>query len=424
MLQTNIGETEPLRIHDILVTKTTGNRTFIDGILVEETGTEDKETHKDWRSNNWNVKNCIGISLIVMECISEIGSISCLQLITNLPPTFELNTLRFAIGFVFAILYLVFTWQVPYVERNLIPWTVLGIMATFFFNLSFYNEYVKKLPIGAVFGTKIASFMLLCAAATKIFFKEKLGWLKIGLIFATLVGIGLVISSSFLPAQSKQQMEIENYQKSEGVIYAKNGTADVLKHEKISERHPNISHPYVMSNAMSNKIPKVWEADFQMDYSPVQKISVQAIVISITLIFSSQVCGAAENLAISGTGLKYVNGIFLAFWYCLFGTLLSFVTSLAYEDIFIPDNNMDRLLSVIHCTSASAVTFLYIFAVKLLNPTVLAIVFSIHIPLALTTQMFLLKSVTPPVELWVLILGLAIITISVFIMSTSAIFSK
>ena len=414
MLQTNLDETEPLT--------TTRNETAAQGILVEETDTEDGETHKDWRGNNWNVKNCIGITLMVMECMSELGSISCLQLITDLPPTFELNILRFAIGFVFAILYLVFTWQVPHIERNLILWTVLGIMATFFFNLSLYNEYVKKLPIGAVFGTKFASYILLCAAATKIFLKEKLGWLKIVLICTTLVGISLVILSSFLPVQGKQQMEI----RLDGVTYARNETVDVFTNEKVSERHPNISYPYLMSNGTSNESPNVWKADFQtdIDSSPVQKISVQAIIISITLLICSQACGVTENLAISGTGLKDVNGIFLAFWYCLFGASLSLATSLVFEDIFIPDKNMDRLLSVTHCTTASAVTFLYIFAAKLLNPNVLAIVFSIQIPLALTTQMFLLKSVTPPVELWVLMLGLAIITISVFIMSISAIFSK
>ncbi len=393
--------------------------------LIDDSDIDDEKTNKDWRRNNWNVKNCIGISLALIQCMSETGCMSCLQLITNLPPTFELNTLRFAIGFVFAISYLVFTWQVPYIERNLIPWTVVGIMATFFLNLAVYNEHVKKLPIGAVFGTKIASFMLLCAAATKILFKEKLGWLKIVIIFATFVGIGLVISSSFLPVWTKQQMKIEtNYQKSDGVN-AKNSTTDLFLNEKVSERHRNISYPYLISNGTSEKILNVWKTDFQRDYSPVQKnLSVWAIIISIILIFSSQICAAAENLAISKTGLKDVNGIFLAFWYCLVGTLLSLVTSLIFEDIFIPDKNMDRLLSVAHCIAASAVTLLYISAAKLLNPTVLAIVFSIHIPLALTTQIFLLKSVTPPVELWVLMLGLVIITISEFIMSISAIFSK
>ena len=152
-----------------------------------------------------------------------------------------------------------------------------------------------------------------------------------------------------------------------------------------------------------------------------QTCTTTTVIISVILIFISQLCDAAENLAISGTDLKDVNGVILAFWYYLFGTCFSSVTSLIFEDIFIPENNMDILFSLIHCITATGVTFFYILASQLLKPNVLGIVFAIHIPLALTTQMFLLQSVTPPVELWVLILGLAIITLSVFTMSISAV---
>ncbi len=312
---------------------------------------------------------------------------------------FELNTLRFAIGFTFVVVYLVFTWQLPSIDRGLIKWTLLGILATYIFNLTFYNEHVKEIPIAAVFGAKQAFYIFLGALASKLALKERLGWVKIALIFATFIGIGLVISSSFLPVRS-------------------NG----IEKTKISNKMETNFSPEASPNSTSVTIP--WCTDSQI-YLHSHEYTAQRITISITLIFMCQICAIVENLAISGTGLKDVDGVILAFWYFLSGTLLSFLTSVTIEDIFIPNDNIDRVLSVIHCTAASAVTFTYIFAVKLMNPALLAIVFSIHIPSALTTQMFLLQSVTPPVELWVLILGLVIITLSVFIMSVSAVcFSK
>ena len=129
-----------------------------------------------------------------------------------------------------------------------------------------------------------------------------------------------------------------------------------------------------------------------------------------------------ESLAISRTSLREINGVFLSFWYFLFGTILSPLTSLTFENMFIPETMTDKICSIVHCTLASASTFLYIFAIKLLDANLVAIVYSIYIPLALTTQMFLLQSVTPPVELWVLVLGLVIITICVFAISTNAVF--
>ncbi len=378
----------------------------------------------------------IGIGLIILECMSGIASISCLQLITDLPPMFELNTLRFAIGFVFVVVYLVFTWQLPSLDRGLIKWTLLGILATYIFNLTFYNEHVKELPITAVFGTKRAFAMFLGAAASKVVLKEKLGWLKITLIFATFVGIGFVISSSFLPINNEQGIRAEHLQISDKTL-TNIQTAD--KSTRVENtKGTNFPNPYRISfsnvNITTPAFSSIRKADSQNDSflnnypvnlqndSLLHEYTAEGIIISIALIFTAQLAAIVENLAISGTGLREVNGVFLAFWYFLSGTLLSLLTSIIIEDVFIPNNTMDKILSVIHCIAASAVTFTYIIAVKLTSPALLTIIFSIHIPLALTAQMFLLGSVTPPVELWVLILGLAIITLSVFVMSISAIF--
>ncbi len=351
---------------------------------------------------------------------------------------FELNTLRFAIGFVFVVVYLVFTWQLPSINRSLIKWTVLGILATYIFNLTFYNEHVKELPIAAVFGTKRAFAMFLGAAASKVVLKEKLGWLKIALIFATFVGIGFVISSSFLPVNNEQGIKTEHLQisdKTSSAAYQTNiQTAD--KSAMVENTNgTNFSDPYWVSfsniNITTPAFSSARKADSQNDSflskysisdSLLHEYTAEGIIISITLIFIAQLSAIVENLTISGTGLREVNGVFLAFWYFLSGTLLSFLTSLITEDVFIPNNTMDKVLSSIHCIAASAVTFTYIVAVKLISPALLTIIFSIHIPLALMAQMFLLRSVTPPVELWVLILGLAIITLSVFVMSISAVF--
>ena len=352
-----------------------------------------------------NPKNCFGIFIIVVQCMCEIGSISCLQLITDLPPNFELNSLRFAIGLVFVIVYLLVSWQLPVIERNLAAWVFLGVLATYFYNLTLYSEYVKELPIGAVFGIKQGFYILLVALASRILLKQKHSWLKLFLIATTCLGIGLVILSSFLPHGETVSGNLNKCNKHD---------LSAMLEEDI-DKVPGELKDVVLKN--ETKMTILCE-DFPNNLTG---YTTDGVLIAIALIFACMVCGTVENLVISGTPLKDVNGIFLSFWYFLFGSFSSILTSITFETMFLPDMLTDKIYSVMHCTFASLTTFLYIFALKFLDPSILAIVFSIHIPLALVTQIFLLQSITPPVELWVLILGLAIITLSVFAISTIAV---
>ncbi len=75
--------------------------------LVELQNSPEKE-----QKQKLNIKSCVGIFMVVLICLCDITSISCLQVISHLPPDFELNTLRFAVGLVFVVIYLLFTKQV------------------------------------------------------------------------------------------------------------------------------------------------------------------------------------------------------------------------------------------------------------------------------------------------------------------------
>ncbi len=359
---------------------------------------ENKNKNENEMSPLSNIKEkagiCLGIFAIIAEALCQIGSISCLQLITDLPPNFELNSVRFAIGLAFVLIYLLLTRQLPRFKKELGGWLFLGVLATYFYNLSLYSEYVKKLPLGAVFGIKQAFYVVLVAIGSRVLLKINVSKLKLAVIFAAIIGIGLVILSSFFP-RSNTERQADEWNDGNLTLSAQ----DVPNHG--SEK----------SNGTNTTILHTEPTKFMTDHSN------ECILIAIALMFTCSFCSAVENLSISGTELTEINGIFLSFWYFLFGTIASAVTSIIFEDIFIPDRTTDRVFSFVHCTLASAVTFLYILALKLLESNLVAIVCSLHIPLALTSQMFLLQSVTPPVELWVLMVGLAIITLSVFVMS-------
>ncbi len=419
------------------------------------------EDNRRYQCSNtkWNWKTFIGIFILLTECVCEIGSIACLQLIKDLPPNFELNSLRFAIGLILVVVYLLLGRQMPKIKKELLGWLFLGVVATYFYNLALYSEYVKELPIGAVIGIEQAFYILLFALATRILLKHKHSWLNLFLILTTFIGIGLVILSSLLPRGgaldnsnikigSLSSIDLGNYTE---LTIGGNGSNYSLKNNDEKGFNPNINRIGSAQNWMvqnlnisaydSQEIHIARNTTMQSSNKTLNKDrnqgtddpswptdgvdhTTEGVLISISLLFCAILCATTESLNISSTPLRDVNGIFLAFWYFLFGAVASALTSIMFEDIIIPETLSDRMFSFSHCLFASAVTFLYIFASKLLEPNVLAIVYSIHIPLALITQFFLMESVTPPVDIWVLVLGLIIIALSVFASSVGAVYSR
>ena len=374
---------------------------------------EDKSLQK-YTSKQW--KTSLGILIIIVECLCSIGSISCLQIITRLPPNFELNSLRFAIGLLFVITYLLLCRQLPRVPWELTSWLFLAVLATYVYNLTLFSEYVKQLPIGAVFGINQGFEILLVAIASRILLHQEHSWFKVALILTTFVGIGLVISSSFLPGHAGIKERHHNRNDTNFTLMSYESYQQPSNPNSTEQAIDGLDYEYSL-NDINETItsPKNYYSNIETGFTT------ESILIAIGLLFACAVSLTTESLAISGTPLREINSIFLSFWYFLFGSIASPLTSLTFENMFIPETMTDKICSLVHCTLASVATFLYILVLKLLDANLVAIVYSIHIPLALTTQMFLLQSVTPPVELWVLVLGLVIITFSVFGISMNAI---
>ncbi len=72
--------------------------------------------------------------------------------------------------------------------------------ATYFYNISKFNEYIRELAIGAVFGIKQGFFLVLIAVSSRIFLKEKHSWIKCLLTITCFVGVVLVTLASVLPS--------------------------------------------------------------------------------------------------------------------------------------------------------------------------------------------------------------------------------
>ncbi len=367
-------------------------------------------------------------------CSCNIASLACLQVIQHLPPDFQLNSLRFGIGLVFAITALIFKKQWPKVERKYFVWLTISIMSVLMYNITLYTVYVKALPLGALFGIRQGLVIILIALGSRVTMKLHFSVWQIFLMSTTMVGLGFVIYSSFTDCicHNKQScaklcnnilmsnapgggicvsslfsMPTEHFNSEMEQAEFRNNTQIHFELSNLT----NIDHGEPITNGTE-------------EHTHTELLTLKTVGLAISLLAGNALFWTIECLTLTATTLKEVESIVLTFWYLLFGTVSSIITSLLIEDFFIPRDLIDRILSIIHCITASLITFLVILALKFVHPNILSMVGTGQIPATIFIQMVLLQSVTPPVNVWILIVGTCIITLSVFGYSLHAILQQ
>ncbi len=328
---------------------------------------------------------CQTVCGIVAVCgitMCKVISISCLQLMEHPPPEFELNFLRFAAGILFNVTFLTITRTLPRIERK--KWVPVLIVAfvTLTSSLSLYNKYVKMLPVSGVFGIRAGLFLLQVSVLSRIVLKHSPSTMQLILTNTALIGVSLVIYSSFNDGSEE---------KSNAVIAI---NSSVFNSENIS------SVGYL-------NISGITSPD---SYTPQDKVY---LIFAALTLFGNALSDSIEVTVISISSLKETNAAILSFWYFLCGMLFSIPPTMIFEKIIVPQEPNEIILVIVHSVSSSGVTFLAIVAIQLLLPSIFSVLQSSEIPVALTCQMFLLHTVTPPVDLLVFIVGLLIITVSV-----------
>ena len=368
-------------------------------------------------------------------CSCNVASLACLQVIQHLPPDFQLNSLRFGIGLISAATVLIFKNQCPKIERKYFVWLSISIMSVLMYNITLYTVYVKALPLGALFGIRQGFVIILVALGSRVTMKLRFSAWQIFLMATTMVGLGFVIYSSFTDCRCHNKQSCAKLCNIISMSNARSGglclpslfvmpTEHCNSKMEHAEFQNNMQMPYFELRNLTNIDHGEPIKNGTGEHTHTELLTLKTVGLSISLLAGNALFWTIECLMLTATTLKEVDSIVLTFWYLLFGTVSSIVTSLLIEDFFIPKDIIDRILCIIHCVTASLITFLVILALKFVHPNILSMVGTGQIPATIFIQMVLLQSVTPPVNVWILIVGTSIITLSVFGYSLHAILQQ
>ena len=333
----------------------------------------------------------VGVAAAVSKSVAQVVSIASLQLMSQIPPDFQLNALRFGVGVLFSLIYLFSKWVPPFILKENIKWLAIVSATTIIFNLTLYSHYLKRMPIVTVLCVhQTFNRIVLTLIFAKMFFNSNMSITKCVICLVTVVGTVLTVIPRVqmyldLPVSELEQVSPDN----------SNGTS---VQGKCTEILPNNTINYIHN----------YDTCSENEYYNNGDNDINPLMVAVGLILFVSISSTVEQTVISGTAIIHENTVIFSFWYFIIGTMFSLTVTFIFEHPFIPENTWDILLCFGHSVGASAVTYLDFVALQILEINVYTITSAIRLPLALVLQMTVLEGVVTVKHLYLLITGMTI----------------
>ena len=331
--------------------------------------------------------------------ISVTGGIACILLMDKPLPDFQLDTMRFSVGLIFASLFLVTNRKTPTVARKNIKCMCFIAAVTVSYNVALYSHYLKNLTFVGILSLQSCFAVILISILSMIFLKTNIPLTKYLIIVTTLVGLGLTLASQYTEFTSctEKSNAINKNENSSNIIDLHqdrdmiNITAHIITNN--SNNRTRLSH--------TNITGKLFEIK-----GGVRCNEMSTILISVAILIAARFLGCTESIAVTGTGLKDENTVILSFWYFILGITVSAVAMTVLEDPFFPVTVTDLGLWLGHAVSASSVTYFDLLAVQNIDVNVYYITGTFKLPVSFPLQLTLLKDVTPNANMYLLVSGM------------------
>ena len=425
----------------------------------------------------------VGLAAATAAPFAQLGGIASIQLMNQIPPDFELNALRFGVGMIFSVSYLILTQTLPRVSRDNIKWLAIVCVTTFGYNLSLFSHNLKRMPIVTLLCVMQTFRIILTLIFSKLFLKHEIPVVKFVICVATVIGSILTViprvevylqyscASCIHAGNSEYPQNVTAGNNTDSTLFIKpkedNTTSSIYlsnndyRLNNTSLDHTNTSQCLDLNNTdlninsnghdlsssdldlnnsgrdlnssdrdlnssdldlnnsdhdLNNSNHDLNNSKQVFDYSDHDfgnsKHDITEFLVSLAVIFVAALCSTTEATVISGSPLRDANTVVFSFWYFLIASLLSLGITFLLEEPFIPRSQSDVLLCFGHSVGASAVTYLDLVALQILDINVYVIIITLRLPVAMVMQLTVLRRVIPVTHVMILAIGMMITLIT------------
>lgn len=356
----------------------------------------------------------VGVVIIFMVCVFDATSISCLQLMKQLPPDIQINALNFSFGFVCIATYFLIKRSLPRLAKANIPW-VMAICVVFLVDcLTLYNQEASFLPLGSIGSIGYAFNIIFSVILSKIFLTELMTVRKGIALLMTLFGLVLTVLAH-IPSLGTPQGRGKS-------CVSANGIHDISSNLSASDVQlfplSNVTSESLLSSFTTREFGESIDSNFTLGNSTQKTMCVSgpkhqkdfwSQLLSMCLLCISCFCSALETVMLSGSRLKHESVPVITFWVFASGCFVLFPATFLFEKPIIPQNWTDGTFLFTYCVCAAGLTYCYIRAAQLLMPMFLTVIESFGVPLMFVVQMLFLIQIAKPNNIWLQMTGVLLV---------------
>ena len=359
---------------------------------VNSEGAKNENNLKRW-------KFAVGVSATVVSCIASLAGIACVQLMDQIPPDFELNALRFIVGLVLSVFLLLFKKLSPKVRKGNIKWIIAIGIIIIIYNIALYSHNLKLIPIVTVLCIHGALKIILSLILSRIFLTEPISLVKCGVCLLAFIGSTCTVVPR-VAIYFDWGIDVKKVTPNDSTVPITTSAFNYLALNSTSKFGEEI---------------QVFTLDSTDSKSNHEQTSINDFMIAVLFIFCASLTTTIQSLVLAGSPLKDVSVEVLSFWYFLFGTIISVSTTFVLEHPFIPKFS-DILLCFGHSFGAFGSTFFDMISLQNIDVNTIVIITTIRIPMALVASMTFLRDIIPVKQVYLLIIGTIITTLTTIIL--------
>ena len=162
-------------------------------------GQNEKQSSKCCSLHSVKFKVFLGTALTILSTISNACALTCLHIMSEVPPALEINAVTYTVALVIACVVLLFRMELPKISLDY-KWSLLSVCVLMaLYDVSLFNNLSAFLPFGSIGAVQYGFTIIFSLLLSWKFLDEKISCLKVGAVVSVMIGL-VMNAASDLPS--------------------------------------------------------------------------------------------------------------------------------------------------------------------------------------------------------------------------------
>ena len=137
----------------------------------------------------------LGTALTFLSTIFAACALTCLQIMSEVPPALEINAVTYTVALVTSGVILLFRMELPKISLDY-KWSLLSICVLMvLYDVFLFNKQSAFLPLGSIEAVQYGFTIIFSLLLSWKFLDEKIGCLKVGAVVLAIIGLAMNATS-------------------------------------------------------------------------------------------------------------------------------------------------------------------------------------------------------------------------------------